>query len=220
MLIRLLATLFVALASVSSAQAGMTVYDLSDVARMRFQEISFFTVLLIGSGLLIRFLWNVVAKSAPGLPKLPFRQAMALTVVLSLGMMLVLTMISGARELLTPGAWRRQGSTYKLNSPENEPTRLRNIAALKAALFDYAERHEGKFPPHDWIPEISAKLWEADPAGARFIYLGGLNTNSTARAMAAEPPNFGDSRYVLTTSGEIKKVSAEEIVAQFASQGH
>jgi hypothetical protein len=28
--------------------------------------------------------------------------------------LLILTMISGARELMTPGAWEKHGSTYRL----------------------------------------------------------------------------------------------------------
>ena len=217
MLIRLLAILFFLSARISS-HAGMTVYDLNDVVRMRFEEISFFAVLLLASALMVRFLWNVVAKNVPSLPRLPFKQAMALTVMLSLGMILVLTMISGARELLTPGAWRRQGSAYKLNSPENEPTRLRNITALKTALFDYAEKHEGKFPPHDWIPEIPNRLWEADSAGTHFIYVGGFKTNSLGTAIVAEPAHFGNSRYIITATGEIKKASQEEIANNIGRQ--
>ena len=217
MLIRLLVILFLLPASIPS-HAGMTVYDLNDVVRMRFEEISFFAVLLLVSALMVRFLWNVVAKNVPSLPRLPFKQAMALTLMLSLGVILVLTMISGARELLTPGAWRRQGSAYKLNSPENEPTRLRNIASLKTALFDYAEKHDGKFPPHDWVPEIPTRIWEADPAGTHFIYVGGFTTNSRGTAIVAEPAHFVSSRYIITATGEIKKASAEEIASNFGRQ--
>ena len=50
----------------------------------------------------------------PNLPKLNFWRALGLTVLWGLLFMVVLTMISGGRELMTPGAWDRQGATYKL----------------------------------------------------------------------------------------------------------
>lgn len=211
MLNRRTAAIILAMAGAPSLRAGMTVYDLNDVVRLRLEDISFFAVLLFGSVLLIRFLWNVVARGVPGFPKLPYKQAFALTVIFSLGMMLVLTMISGARELLTPGAWRRQGSAYKLNAPENEENRLRNIGALKAALFEYARRNNGKFPAHDWGGEIPQKIWEAENGGTHFIYLGGFSTNAGQIMIAAEPVVFGESRYVLMANGEITKLASPTI---------
>ena len=41
---------------------------------------------------------------------------MAAVVLWGLLFMLVLTMISGARELLTPGAWEKKGATYQLKA--------------------------------------------------------------------------------------------------------
>ena len=62
---------FAALLSVAvPARAGMTVYDLNDVVRLRLEDISFFTVLLLVCALGIRFLWNYVAKVLPRVPRL------------------------------------------------------------------------------------------------------------------------------------------------------
>src|SRR5690349_18689527 len=96
-------------------QAGMTAYDLNDVVRLRVEDISFFLALMLVAGLGIRFLWNHVAKGLPILPRMSFARALCLTALLSLFMLLVLSMISGARELLTPGVWRRQGNAYYIN---------------------------------------------------------------------------------------------------------
>src|SRR5688500_7335846 len=115
--------------------AGMTAYDLSDVARLRLQDVSFFTVLLLLCALGIRFLWNFVAKDLPRLPRLSFGRAFALTGLLSLFMLLVLSMISGARELLTPGAWRKQGDEYRLTDSAGEPMRRQSMEALRATLM-------------------------------------------------------------------------------------
>lgn len=201
----------VMLALMPRVHAGMTVYDLNDVVRLRLEDISFFVMFLGVSGLLIQFLWNVLARGVPSLPRLPYKQALALMVILSLGMLLVLSMISGARELLTPEAWRRQGSGYRLNAPENEGARLRNIVALKSALLEYAARNNGRFPAHDWGGEIPQKIWEAENGGTHFIYLGGFDTNAGAALIAAEPISFGESRYTLTANGEIRKVHSGEI---------
>ena len=89
--------------------------------------------------------------------------------------------------------------------------RLRNMVALKAALFDYAEKNGGKFPLHDWGPEIPQKIWEADLTGTHFIYLGGERANLKGALIAAEPLNFGESRYVLMANGEIQKWTAQAI---------
>jgi hypothetical protein len=98
----------------------MTAYDLNDVARLRLEDISFFALMLLLCAAGIRFLWNHVAKDFAGWPRLTFGKALCLTGLLSLLMLLVLSMISGARELLTPGAWRRQGSSYRLTDPASE----------------------------------------------------------------------------------------------------
>lgn len=194
------------------AHAGMTVYGLNDVYRLRLQDISFFVVLLLGCALVLKLLWNHAFKGFASVPKVKFLQALAAALLFGLLMLLILTMISGIREVLTPGAWRRQGSSYRLNDPAQEPARRRSLEQLRGALFDYARRHDGNFPPHDFGPEISEKLWESpDQAGSRYVYSGGLATNQVDALLAVEPPNFGERRFVLTVSGEVTNLSNEEI---------
>src|SRR5512138_3611438 len=120
------------------AEAGMTVYDLNDVVRLRLQDISFFALLLGSCAFGIQLLWNGVAKGVPKMPRMNFLRAACLTGVLSLTMLLVLSMISGARELLTPGAWRRQGSAYRLNDAASDPMRRMSLESLRSALQVYA----------------------------------------------------------------------------------
>jgi hypothetical protein len=43
-----------------------------------------------------------------------YARALAAVALWGFVFVIVLTMISGARELLTPGAWEKQGATYKL----------------------------------------------------------------------------------------------------------
>lgn len=192
-------------------RAGMTVYDLNDVVRLRIEDISFFAVLLLVSGLGIRFLWNHVAKGLPILPRLSYSRALCLTGLLSLFMLLVLSMISGARELLTPGVWRRQGSAYYINDPAGEPLRRQSIESLRFALDAYARSHGGQFPPHDFVPDIPEKIWQSpDKLGTRYIYVAGQPSGAT-NLIASEPVNFGDERLALFASGEIRKMKSGEI---------
>jgi hypothetical protein len=176
------------------------------------EDISFFLVLLALCTLGVRFLWNVLQRDFPKIPRLTFGKALCLTALISLGMMLVLSMISGARELLTPGAWRKQGHEYRLNDPAGDPIRKTCLEDLRAALMTYAQMHDGHFPAHDYVPEIPEKIWQSpDRGGTRYIYLGGQNTSSGTNLIACEPLNFGDKRYALFANGEIRKLSTTEI---------
>jgi hypothetical protein len=200
------------LAAVTESHAGMPSFALRDIYRVRFQELSFFLFLLLLCAFLFQLIWNYAAKGFSSLPRLNFRRSLCLACSFGLLMLLILTMISGIREVLTPGAWRKQGSTYRLNDPAQEPVRKRSLEHLRVALFDYAQTHQGTFPPHDFAPEIPEKLWESpDPTGSHYVYSGGLSTNGPGSVLALEPPNFGEKRFVLLISGQIRLLSQEEI---------
>ncbi|HQR42903.1 MAG TPA: hypothetical protein PLX97_09470, partial [Gemmatales bacterium] len=105
------------LALPATAFAGMPSYDFTDLAKARIDTISFFLVgyLLIAWG--VQWFWNDMRAVFPKLPKLSYRRALMLLTIWALLFVVVLTMISGARELLTPGAWEKTGATYKLAEP-------------------------------------------------------------------------------------------------------
>jgi hypothetical protein len=188
----------------------MPSFTLNEVVRLRIEDISFFVVLLLLTGAGMKFLWNFVFKQFPGFPPLTYWRALGFTTLLGLMMMMVLSMISGARELLTPGAWRKQGISYRLNTIPDNATRLRRIEFLRNALVEYAALRQGKFPPHDWVPEIPERLWQADEQGTRFIYLHPKHDTTNALTVC-EPVNFGDPRYAIFANGEIKKIPSDEI---------
>ncbi|MBK6999006.1 MAG: hypothetical protein IPH35_03195 [Rhodoferax sp.] len=98
------------------AMAGMPVISLSDMAKLRLSGISFFVVLILLVALLVRFLWNFLRRDFPKLPSLDFKRSLALVLLLGLCFNLILLMISGTRELMTPGAWEKRGATFKLKS--------------------------------------------------------------------------------------------------------
>ena len=97
-----------------AAQAGMTVVTLTDAARARLDVLSFFIVAYLLLAWAVKALWNSLAKSFAKMPRLTYRRALSLMLLSGLFLYVILTMISGARELLTPGAWEKQGIGYRL----------------------------------------------------------------------------------------------------------
>jgi hypothetical protein len=134
---------------------------------------------------------------------------------------LVLTMISGARELMTPGAWEKQGLTYHLSQPtgsapantREEPERRRKLDRLRAALWSYAQSHEGHFPPNDTTTEIPTEFWLASEfPPLRYLYVAGQVADRDATPLVYEPTIDGGRRLVLLTNGAIKSMTLEEIL--------
>lgn len=205
------------------AWAGMPSITLSEVARLRVQSISFFLLGLLLSAGLIQLVWNWLAKDFPRLPRLGYGKALGVVTLWSLLFVLVLTMISGARELLTPGAWEKQGSTYRLvkESPasptsvesDTETMRHRQMAALRRELWEYAQMHGGNFPPDRTVSAIASERWQLpDNPGLRYFYVAGLRADEGNTPLAYEPGIYGSQRLVLFTSGAIKMMNLEDVV--------
>jgi hypothetical protein len=93
------------------------VLQLNEPALARFQTISFFLLIFVLCATAVMLLWNYVQRDFPALPRLTFGRAAVGVFLWGLMFIIVLTMISGARELMTPGAWEKQGFTYKLTDP-------------------------------------------------------------------------------------------------------
>jgi hypothetical protein len=190
----------------------MTAYDLTDVARLRLEDIPFFAFLLIVAAFTVRLLWNIIAKDFPRFPRLTFLKALCLTGILSLFMLLILIMISGAREILTPGAWHRQSSHYRPNDVGSDEERQQDFESLRSALMQFAQNHDGHFPPHDYVADIPSRVWEApDSTGTRYVYIGRLKLGQTNTVIAFEPRNFGEPRFVLFADGKVQRLSTAEI---------
>ena len=112
---RTVVTGFIILLALSSpAYAGMPQLTLSDLAAARLDSISFFLGMLLLFAWIVKVLWNSLGKDFKSLPQLSYLRALMLVTLWGLLFVLVLTMISGTRELLTPGAWEKQGVTYRL----------------------------------------------------------------------------------------------------------
>lgn len=97
----------------TSAHAGMPAPTLTDVRRFfvlssltrgRLEAISFFLVCILLSAWAIQAIWNSLRKDFTILPRISYGKSLGVVVLWGLLFVVVLTMISGARELMTPGA--------------------------------------------------------------------------------------------------------------------
>ena len=105
----------------SSALSGMPNFTLSDTAHLRLSGVSFFLVLLLLTACGFRHLWNYLRRDFSVLPYLSYKKALAFVLLLGLLLNVVLLMIAGTRELMTPGAWEKSGVSYKLKGGEPGP---------------------------------------------------------------------------------------------------
>ena len=99
------------------ASAGMPSFTLTDVARARLEAISFFLAMFFVLSGVVQGIWNSLRGDFPRLPRLSYKRAVGLVALWGMLFVLLLTMISGARELMTPGAWEKDGLTYKVKNP-------------------------------------------------------------------------------------------------------
>jgi hypothetical protein len=204
----------------SWAQSGGTAS--SGAMALRVQAISFFLAVLLLSGWLVKGLWNFARRDFPRLPVLSYGRALGMVGLWGLSFVIVLTMISGARELMTPGAWRKQGWTYKLanasppEATDGRATRRRGLEQLRIAIWQYAATHEGRLPVAS-ESTIEAVLWEIPGwPGLKFLTVPDRRAESTGRLFVFEPELDNDERLVLLTNGFIGTMRTAEIKQSLA----
>ena len=203
----------------SVAHAGMPFVRLSEMARARLEAISFFLFVVLLLTFAVKRLWNALQRDMPRLPRLSYKASLGLVGLWALAMHLVLSMIAGGRELMTPGAWERDGATYSLRptrpAPDSEAlalARTQQLERLRTALWQYAITHEGHFPPHDYVADIPEATWRVvDPSGLHYVYIAGQRPDHGAAPLAYEPGIYGKRRMVLMTDGEVTTLDLDEI---------
>jgi hypothetical protein len=224
-----LAALSILFLAVATAHGGMPdllpvdfqyIWQLTDSTEARLQAISFFLVALLLSTAVFRWVWNSLQVQFPRLPRISFSRALGLIFVWGMLAIVVLTMISGARELMTPGAWEKQGLTHKLAKPDDElpgerhsfslAERKAALQKLKQALWAYAVEHDRQFPAS--ADEIEPKaLWQIPGAAKlRFIYLPPKPGETQAPFLVYEPDFAGHQRLMLSPEGEIHAMHPNE----------
>src|SRR5205823_725556 len=129
-----------------------------------------------------------------------------LTALWGLVFVLVLTMISGARELMTPGAWAKQGLTYRLtNQPATPPPqeqldklRYEKLELVRDSLWRYANSHNGEFPAEPAAAGLSGSAWESPGSSPQpYLYVRDRSLHGSATPLVYEPDVFGEPRLVL-----------------------
>lgn len=191
----------------------------------RLQALSFFLVVVLAAAWFVRGMWRLLRRDWPGLPALTYRGALVGTLLWGLLSVIVLTMISGARELMTPGAWRKNGWTYQLATaappadPHQRELRKERLGALRLALWKYAATHAGQFPAQ---PTEIPEPW-AVPAhpGFEFVYRPGQSATAEAGGILVFEPEVGDAeRFVLLTNGLIGAMPTPELEAALTPAAH
>ena len=198
----------------------MPVVRLSDWAAMRLDTISFFLGLMLLVAWVFQLLWNYLQKDFSRLPRLAYSRALVLTFTMGLGMSLVLSMISGARELFTPGAWQKNGLTYKIAPVPNQAEQLLHVrkqkmVQLKDALWSFAEGHDQNLPINAFTSTLSSDLFRtAHPSRMHYEYRADEDgLRGRARPLAWEPDIYEKDRLVLYTDGRIESLTKKKIEA-------
>lgn len=189
------------------AFAGMTVISLTDAAKARLDVLSFFLFAYFVLALAVKGLWNAMAKGFETMPRLSYPRAMALLLLSGLFLYVILTMISGARELLTPGAWEKQGIGYRLReggpASEESAGRKARLAELRDALWEHAEAHDGEPPTAVFSGEIPRERWRVADGGY-YGYLRPEVLGEGREVIVYEPSSAGPRRFVLLNDGSIE----------------
>ena len=191
------------------------------LGRQRLEVISFFLLVLIGCAWLVQWVWNSMRRDFPILPRLSFPRAVAVIVLWGLLFVLVLTMISGARELMTPGAWEKVGLTYRLVR-ENPPVaaqisaRVESIQRLGERLQSWeSERRRADGPaalPDKWLRVDGVE-------GGRYVYVPAKliirddpdGVDFDTRIWVYESESVGPERLVLLRNGVVQWMPPAEI---------
>lgn len=209
------------LAIASHASAGMTVITLTDVARARIDALSFFLVTYLVIAWVVKLIWNQLAKTFTSLPRLKYRQALGVVFITGLLFYVVLTMISGARELLTPGAWEKQGMGYRMR--EGEPAWLGKderrdaLREVQNAIWSYAKTHEGNAPASPFVAGIDPSIWNFE-GGGLYCLMPKVKPGVGQDILIYEPSTAGARRFVLLTDGSIEDRSEGTLKTQIKEQ--
>jgi len=203
------------LCGIQPLHAGMTSYGLDAVAGFRLQTLSFFVFLLLGLSWGLKRLWNGLRAAFPSWPVLTFRWAFGLLLLFGLLIHVVLTMIAGARELMTPAAWEKDGPRYRLRvAPISENVsrsdRLASIEEMKERIWNYARMHKGEVPDGPFGGEIPFSEWRA-PTGGAYCYLPRQSVGGGRDLMLYEPAESGSKRFVLLRDGSIEEWGESKI---------
>jgi len=207
------ALVFVFAGTSQAVFAGMSTVTLSKFGTDRLIGLStVFFLLIIVVATVLTYCWNrLVAET--NWPRLTHPKAIGFSFLGGLLFFLVLVMIAGSRELLSPGAWRPKGILYELSSnplpppdgvvfdpatlvPEEDSPEARlavrreALARLRAALWKYADENNGTFPEE--LPPESRAIPVS--GGLKYQYTPQKSGFLVSEPDMNEPPRLGLDR--------------------------
>jgi hypothetical protein len=228
--------LFLGTAEAKAGMPSVTLADLrtamrtglTEVGRQRLEVISFFLLVLIGCAWLVQRVWNSMRREFPVLPRLSFPRAVGVIVLWGLLFVLVLTMISGARELMTPGAWEKVGLTYRL-VPENPPVAAQITARVESIqrLGERLQSWESERGRADGPAALPDKWLRADGVdGVRYVYVPAKpiirgdrdGVDFDTRVWVYESESVGPERLVLLRNGVVQWMPPAEIARRLKAE--
>jgi hypothetical protein len=130
-------------------------------------------------------------------------------------------MISGARELMTPGAWKKDGATYKLASTTDNgdsgvagfSERFDRLKDLSQRLRKFAAEHEGNFPATEDESMLLPEHWLVPhQGGLRYVYVAGRKNTDRDTPLVYEPSVDGGKVLVVMAAGDILEMPFDEVV--------
>jgi hypothetical protein len=198
---------------------SLEVTTLTQFAKNHLNAASFFLCGLLLTAFLIQLLWNSLQKDFRLLYRLSYFNSLIGTVLWGLFFIVVLTMISGARELMTPGAWKKNGITYKLTQESEKPIhdnrdkqRKEHLEKLRTYLWRHAALNKGEFPSASEVSAIPAAMWMIPfSANMKYLYQDGKKVSQNKKLLVIEPQLENNKRLVLCTNGEILSLTSSEI---------
>lgn len=195
-------------------------YHLTALGEARVNAMSFFLMILLLGAWGAQVLWNRLQKDFVRWPRLSYGRALGVSILWGLVFGLMLTMVSGARELMTPGAWAKPGTPYYTVPAEGDiAARRESLATLREALWIYARSHHGELPAGDRVAEIPARLWETpDLSRMRYGYLGGGSIGSGQHVVAYEPPIY-PTQLILMNDGKLVVMDWDALQQKLQQEG-
>lgn len=210
------------LLTASLAYAGMPFFTLTEVGRLRVSTISFFLFVYLLASFVMWKLWNFLSTDFPKLPRLSFKQALGLVLLWGLAFQLVLVMIAGTRELMTPEAWERAGVVYKV-APDSQlqliDARRHKLDRLRAALWQFAATHRGRLPTKQNEDALPEDIWLTPDGKLKYLYVAGVSPEKGMAPIAYEPDTFGHERMVLFANGAIELLPIEALQSLLKASG-
>jgi hypothetical protein len=220
-----------------TVQAGMVTPSFDQLApaaktiwndpKLALTYLLLFLVGSLASAWIVQGIWNELRESFTRMPRLSYARALAVVGLWGGFFVLVLLMISAAREFLTPGAWERQGSSYRLKAAQafddamlDRRRRRDHLERLRTALWVHAESHNGQFPASREDLEAATDIWQIPgTSDTRYVYVPGEAPGRGSRPLVYEPdilgprqPDIlGPRRLVLLTNGDIREPYLQDL---------